>query len=104
MAVSDCLKRKKFVPTLTIKGFVIRYSNTLTSAAESEFDWTNALIDAAIISGVTFFSTFGGGFVAGLEGLSALKAAAIAACAQFFIFLALKRGIVQTKNAPNKPA
>jgi hypothetical protein len=64
-----------------------------------KFDWTDALVNAAIISGLTFFSTLGGGSVAGLEGLSALKAAAIAACAQFFVFLALKRGIVQSKQA-----
>jgi len=55
-------------------------------------------LDAAIISGLTFFSTLGGGSVAGLEGLSAMKAAVIAACAQFFVFLALKRGIVQHKQ------
>jgi hypothetical protein len=44
---------------------------------------------------LTFFSTLGGGSVAGLEGISALKAATIAACAQMFVFLALKRGIIQ---------
>ncbi len=70
----------------------------LTSVVESKFDWSNALVDAAIISSVTFFSTLGGGSVAGLDGLSAFKAAAIAACAQFFVFLALKRGIVQSRE------
>lgn len=96
--ISDCLKRKKFTPTLTIKGFIVHCSNTLTSVVESKFDWSNAIIDAAIISCLTFFSTLGGGSVAGLDGLSALKAASIAACAQFFVFLALKRGIVQSKE------
>jgi hypothetical protein len=57
-------------------------------------------VDAVIISGLTFFSTLGGGSVAGLEGISALKAATIAACAQMFVFLALKRGIIQ-KEALN---
>ncbi|MGD6806348.1 MAG: hypothetical protein ACQCN4_05255 [Candidatus Bathyarchaeia archaeon] len=99
MPTIDCLRRKKVTPTLTIKGFIIHCSNALTSATESRFDWGNALIDAAIISGLTFFSTLGGGSVAGLDGLSAFKAAAIAACAQFFIFLALKRGIVQSREA-----
>ncbi len=97
-AISDCLKKKKFAPTLTIKGFIVYCSNTLTSVVESKFDWSNALVDAAIISAVTFFSTLGGGSVAGLEGLSALKAASVAASAQFFIFLALKRGIVQSRE------
>jgi len=32
--------------------------------------------------------------------VAGLKAAAVAACAQFFIFLALKRGIVQPKQTP----
>jgi hypothetical protein len=36
-----------------------------------------------------------------LEGLSVLKAAAVWASAQFFIFLALKRGIVQSKQVPD---
>jgi hypothetical protein len=95
----NCLKKKQMVPTLTIKGFIIHCTNAITNAAEQRFDWNNALIDAAITSGVTFFSTWGGGSVAGLEGVAAAKAATIAACAQFFIFLALKRGIVQPKEA-----
>jgi hypothetical protein len=99
MATDDCTKNKKIQPTLTVKGFIVHCADTLTSAKEHNFDWVNALIDAAIISGLTFFSTLGGGSVAGLNGLSAMEAAAIAACAQFFLFLALKRGIVQQKQA-----
>lgn len=101
MTTTIYVKRKKVTPTLTIKGFIINCANALTSAMESRFDWSNALVDAAIISAVTFFSTLGGGSVAGLEGLPAFKAATVAACAQFFIFLALKRGIVQQKQAPS---
>ncbi len=63
-----------------------------------KFDCLDALVDAAIISGLTFFSAIGGGSVAGFDGLSALKAASIAAYALFFIFLALKRGIVQSRE------
>jgi hypothetical protein len=95
MVSVDVLKRKKIAPTLTVKGFVIHCSTSLTSANVSKFDWTNALIDSAIVSALTFFSTLGGGSVAGLNLLVALKAASVAACAQFFVFLALKRGIVQ---------
>jgi hypothetical protein len=65
-----------------------------------KFDWADALVDAVIISGLTFFSTLGGGSVAGLDLMAGLKAATIAASAQFFVFLALKRGIVQSKQAP----
>ena len=90
--------RKRFKPTLTIKGFVIYCTNKL-DAVEQRFDWENALIDAAIISSVTFFSTLGGSAVAGLNDIPALKAAAVAALTQFFIFLALKRGIVKHREA-----
>ena len=89
------LRQSKRSPRLTIKGLT---DNTANSK-DQKFDWCDAFVDAVIISGLTFFSTLGGGSVAGLDGLSALKAAAIAACAQFFIFLALKRGIVQQKQA-----
>lgn len=101
MPIINCLKKKKVIPTLTIKGFIVNCTNALTNAVEQRFDWNNALIDAAITSGVTFFSTLGGGTVAGLDTLPGIKAASIAAFAQFFIFLALKRGIVQPKEAQN---
>ncbi|MGE5555676.1 MAG: hypothetical protein ACM3UY_05360 [Methanocella sp.] len=80
------LKGRKYVPRLTVKGLIIYCANSISNIQLKKFDWVDALVDAAIISGLTFFSTLGGGSVAGLEGLSALKAAAIAACAQFFIF------------------
>ena len=85
-------------PTLTIKGFLTHSVNTATNIVEHKFDWKNAIIDAVIISGVTFFSTLGGGAVTGLDGASGIKVALVASFAQFFIFLALKRGIVQTKE------
>jgi hypothetical protein len=93
------IKKKKIMPTLTVKGFIIYCTNVITKVVEQRFDWENALIDAAITSGVTFFSALGGGSVAGLNTMSGMKAASIAALAQFFIFLALKRGIVQQKEA-----
>jgi hypothetical protein len=93
------LRERNYIPRLTVKGLIIYCTNSMANISEQKFDWADALVDAAIISGLTFFSTLGGGSVAGLEGLSALKAASIAACAQFFVFLALKRGIVQSKQA-----
>jgi hypothetical protein len=95
---SSNLKRRGYVPRLTVKGLKIRCVNSIVNNQMQKFDWTDALIDGAIISGLTFFSTLGGGSVAGLESDSAMKAAAIAACAQFLIFLALKRGIVQSRD------
>jgi hypothetical protein len=59
----------------------------------------NALIDAAITSAVTFFSALGGGAIAGLNSINMVESASIAAFSQFFIFLALKRGLIQPKEA-----
>jgi hypothetical protein len=84
-------------PTMTIKGFIVHCVSKVNEM-EQKFDWENALIDAAITSAVTFFSALGGGAVAGLESLSVAEAATIAALTQFFVFLALKRGIVPPKE------
>ena len=96
----NCLNKAKSskTPTLTIKGFIIHCADKATNAIEQKFDWENALIDAAIISGVTFFSALGGSAVAGLDSIPGIKAAVVAAFTQFFVFLALKRGIVQQKE------
>lgn len=84
--------------TLTIKGFIVHCTNAITNAAEQRFDWENALIDATITSAVTFFSALGGGAVAGINNLNLIESAAVAALSQFFIFLALKRGLIQHKE------
>ena len=100
--VEKCANRlglKKNIPRLTVKGLIVFCADNLSNSPAQKFDWADALCDAAIISGLTFFSTLGGSSVAGLEGLNLLRAASVAACAQFFIFLALKRGIVRSKEA-----
>jgi len=84
--------------TLTIRGFIVNSTEKGTNAKEQKFDWKNALIDAAITSGVTFFSTLGAGYAAGLASIDGIKTATVAAFTQFFVFLALKRGIVQPKE------
>jgi len=89
---------KRITPTLTIKGFIIYCTNKI-DAVEKRFDWENAFIDGAIISGVTFFSALGGGAVAGINTVNTVEAAAVAAISQFFVFLALKRGLIQEKEA-----
>jgi hypothetical protein len=73
--------KKRITPTLTIKGFVIHCTNALT-----------------IVSAVTFFSALGGGAVAGINSIHTVQAAAVAALSQFFVFLALKRGLIQNKE------
>ena len=59
------------------------------------FDWENAIIDAAIMAGCSFFAVLVGlGAVGLLENLeTGLLAAGIAAGAQFFAVLAIKRGL-----------
>ncbi len=94
------LKVLKKGPTLTVRGFIV-YCASKVDLVEQKFDWENALIDASITSAVTFFSALGGGALAGLGSIAGLKAAAIAACTQFFVFLALKRGITQPKEKFN---
>jgi hypothetical protein len=85
--------------TLTIRGFFVCNTDSSIDVTTQKFDWENALIDASITAGVTFFSTLGGGSIAGLESVSAIEAATISAFTQFFVFLALKRGILsQNQN------
>jgi hypothetical protein len=92
-------EKKRNTPTLTIKGFIIYCTNKITNITEQRFDWENALIDAIIISAVTFFSALGGGAVAGINTIHTVQAASVAALSQFFVFLALKRGLIQEKEA-----
>jgi len=63
--------------------------------SDGNFDWEDALIDAGIAAGVTFFTTLGGLGVAGLldDPKVALLAAGIAAAGSFFSWLAMKRNI-----------
>jgi len=60
---------------------------------DGSFNWGDALIDAAILAALTFFTALGGmgatGLITGREFLSA----AIAAASQFFLTLAIKRGL-----------
>jgi hypothetical protein len=86
------------IPTLTIRGFLVCCTNEETNAVERKFDWGNALIDAGITSGITFFSALGGGAVAGVNGIHMIESATIAAFSQFFVFLALKRGLVKPEE------
>jgi hypothetical protein len=62
---------------LTIRGFLVCSTDT-DNAREQKFDWKNALIDATIISAVTFFSTLGTGHAIGLDNISGLKTATVA--------------------------
>jgi hypothetical protein len=85
--------------TLTIRGFIICCADSTTNVMAKKFDWGNALIDAIIVSGITFFSTLGGTAIAGdVSPIHILTSATVAAFSQFFIFLALKRGLVKPQE------
>jgi hypothetical protein len=89
--------------TLTIKGFIVHCTNGITNAIEQRFDWENALIDATITSAVTFFGALGGGAISGIDGVHVFESAAVAAFSQFFVFLALKRGLVKSPEIQSNP-
>ena len=70
-----------------------------TNNADGSFNWRDAIIDAAIIAGVTFFSSLGGMVLAGIPSLEICFPAAIAAGTQFCLTLAIKRGLREAKLA-----
>ena len=61
--------------------------------ADGSFDWKDALIDAGIVAGLTFFTSLGGMAVLTPITEQTLMGAGIAAATQFFLFLAIKRGL-----------
>ena len=65
------------------------------NSENGSFDWEDALMDSFIMAGSTFFMTLAGlGAVGLLDDPSVgLLAAGIAAGAQFFAVLAIKRGL-----------
>lgn len=70
----------------------LRLSRNGRNTANGTFDWTDAIADAAIVSGLTFFTALGGSAIF-LEPSKAVISATISAGGQFFLFLALKRGL-----------
>lgn len=89
--------------TLTITGFNACFGNVNTTTIEQKFDWGNALIDAIITSAITFLSTLGGTSLAGnINTANIITSATVSALSQFFIFLALKRGLVKPQVSSPK--
>ena len=62
-----------------------------------DFDWKDALLDASIMAGLSFFTTLAGLGASGLLGdpTKALLSAGIASAVQFFTMLGIKRGLVK---------
>lgn len=88
-------EEKKPVLSLSWRGRLVEVCSAVNGAVSKTFDWANALADAAIIAGATFFTSYAGSVTIGVPALDAVKAAAVAAGSQFFLFLALKRGLVK---------
>jgi hypothetical protein len=69
---------------------------------DGSFDWRCALIDAAIIAGLNFFTALAGLGVTGLfaDPPKALIACAISSAIGFFATLAFKRGLTNKPPTP----
>ena len=65
---------------------------------DGSFNWKEAAIDASVSAGLTFFTSLGGTTATGIPTQAALLAAGIAACTQFFLVLAIKRGIKEKEE------
>ena len=64
--------------------------------SDGSFNWKDALLDASIMAGVSFFSTLGAlGVTQLLTGVQGWLAAGIAAGSQFFVVLGMKRGLIE---------
>ena len=61
--------------------------------ADGSYDWEGAVTDSAIMGAVTFFSALGGMSAVGIPTTESFVAALIAGATQFFIALAIKRGL-----------
>ncbi len=62
-----------------------------------DFDWSDAIIDSAIMGALTFFAALGGTSVADIPQMKSMIVASIAAATQFFLSLAMKRGLRDKK-------
>ncbi len=67
------------------------------NGGDGKFDWKDALVDASIMAGSTFFLSLVGMGVSGLlvEPIKCLIGASIASGAEFFAILMMKRGLVK---------
>ena len=51
------LKKRILIPRLTVKELKIYCANNITNSQLQKFDYIDALVDGAIINGLTFFGT-----------------------------------------------
>jgi hypothetical protein len=70
---------------------------TYTNGTTEKFDWRDAVLDAGVLSGVTFFTTLAGAGAAGVGPEKMIISAAISACVTFFTIVAMKRNLIKEK-------
>lgn len=63
-----------------------------------KFDWSNAVCDAGILAGITFFTALSGIKIADVETTRAFMGASISAGLQFLTILALKRKLIKSNG------
>ena len=88
------MTEKKSLLTLSIWGRFLAVDPT-DNQATPKFDWGNALADAGIMAGLSFFGALGGISAVGVPTVPALCGAGVTALFNFFLFLAGKRGLVK---------
>jgi len=65
---------------------------------DGSFNWKDALIDAGIMASLTFFTALGGLGTTGVISVREVLAAGIAGATEFFMVLAIKRGLKKEKE------
>lgn len=78
----------------------IRMSRNGIKSADGKFDWNDAIIDALIAAGMSFFATLGGLGATGLldDPVTAILASSIAGGVSFFAWIAMKRGVTVSEK------
>ena len=61
--------------------------------SDGSFDWKEAVVDAGIMSGLTFCTSLGAFKFVGVPTLETVVGAGISALGEFFLVLAIKRGL-----------
>ncbi len=66
--------------------------------SDGSFDWNGLIIDALIMAALTFFMALGGLGATGSITEREILAAGIASASEFFLMLAIKRGLREKKK------
>jgi len=70
--------------------------------SDGSFNWKDAVVDAGIMAGLTFFTSLGGTSAVSVPTVQGVLAAGVAACTEFFLVLAIKRGLREKEEVIRK--